>query len=64
MRCSESVFGDTVAQGKMSPHSMSVPNLHNFSLWTTLRDNANGNNHHTEDDMKESIWDSVSSAYH
>jgi hypothetical protein len=42
---------------------MQDPNLCNFSLWTMLKDNANGNNHHTED-MKESIWDAVPSAYH
>jgi len=29
-----------------------------------LKDNANGNNHHTEDGIKESIWDAVPSAYH
>jgi len=29
-----------------------------------LKDNANGNNHHKDDDMKERIWDAVPSAYH
>jgi len=24
-----------------------------------LKDNANGNYHHTEDNMKDSIWDAV-----
>jgi len=33
---------------------MSVPNQHNFSLWAMLKDNANGNDQHTDDDMKES----------
>jgi hypothetical protein len=41
---------------------MPDPNLCNFSLWAMLKDNENGNNHHTEDDMKESNWDAVSSA--
>jgi len=43
---------------------MSVPNLRNFSLLAMLKDNANGNHHHTEDDMKDSIWDAVPLAYH
>lgn len=58
MHCSKSVFGDTAAQGKMWTRSMSVPKLRNFSLWAMLKDNANGNHHHTED-MKDSIWDAV-----